>query len=94
MNDLDGFGWGEPNFSASDNSLPDHRCVMSAADLKKVGAIGTDKIRFWRKTSKEVVVLDTSSHTVKRIKSATALPTAKEILKSASEGDALMCGAK
>ena len=94
LNDLDGFGWGEPNFSASDNSLPDHRCVMDATQLKKVGAVGSDKIRFWRKTAGSGVVLDTSNHTVKRIKSAGPAPTEKDILKSASEGSALMCGVK
>jgi hypothetical protein len=94
MNDLEGFGWGEPNFSASDNLLPDHRCVMNAADLKKTGAIGTDKTRFWRKAGGEVVVLDTNNHTVKRFKSAVAVPSEKDILGSASEAMALMCGAK
>ena len=94
MNDLEGFGWGEPNFSASDNLLPDHRCVMEAVDLKKIGLVGSDKIRFWRKITGQVVVLDTSSHTVKRIKSASVVPTEKDILKPASEGSVLMCGAK
>src|SRR5262249_3819382 len=28
---LDGFGWGEPNFSASDNMLRDHHCELKAA---------------------------------------------------------------
>ena len=90
MNDLDGFGWGEPNFSASDNLLPDHRCVMNATDLKKSGPVGSDKTRFWRRAGAETVVLDTSNHTVKRTKSAaTASPQ-----KSASEGTTLMCGVK
>jgi hypothetical protein len=90
MNDLDGFGWGEPNFSASDNLLPDHRCEMNAADLKKAGPVGTDKVLFWRKAGGETVILDTSNHTVKRVKSTAAAPTPK----SASEGATLMCGVK
>jgi hypothetical protein len=86
MNDLEGFGWGEPNFSASDNLLPDHRCVMNAADLKKMGPVVSDKNHFWRKAGGEMVVLDAGDHTVKRVKPAG--------LKSATEGAALMCGAK
>ena len=72
LNDLDGFGWGEPNFSASDNSLPDHRCVMDASilgRLSKIGLVGTDKTRFWRRTDSAVVVLNTSDHTVKLVRS-------------------------
>jgi hypothetical protein len=86
MNDLEGFGWGEPNFSASDNLLPDHRCVMNAADLKKMGPVTSDKNRVWRKAGSEMVVLDTSTHSVKRVKPAG--------LKPAADGTALMCGAK
>ncbi|HEX4488590.1 MAG TPA: hypothetical protein VH088_20090 [Terriglobales bacterium] len=86
MNDLDGFGWGEPNFSASDNLLPDHRCVMNATDLKKMGPVSSEKNRFWRKAGGEMVVLDTNAHTVKRVKPAGVKP--------AAEGATLMCGAK
>jgi hypothetical protein len=86
MNDLDGFGWGEPNFSASDNLLPDHRCMMNAADLKKTGPVTSDKGRVWRKAGGEMIVLDTSTHTVKRVKPAG--------LKSNAEGATLVCGAK
>jgi hypothetical protein len=94
LNDLDGFGWGEPNFSASDNLLPDHRCMMDTTQPRKVGAVGSDRIRFWRKTTGPVVVLDTSNHTVKGVKLAGAAATEKDILKSASEGSALICGVK
>jgi hypothetical protein len=93
MNDLDGFGWGEPNFSASDNLLPDHRCVMTATDLKKAGLVMTDKTRYWRKAGNEVVVLDTGNHMIKRVKASVPV-TEKNVGKFASEGAALMCGAK
>lgn len=96
LNDLDGFGWGEPNFSASDNSLPDHRCVMDASilgRLSKIGLVGTDKTRFWRRTDSAVVVLNTSDHTVKLVKSIPA-PHAGNNLGTAHEGSSLMCGAK
>jgi hypothetical protein len=97
LNDLDGFGWGEPNFSASDNSLPDHRCAMDASVLgrlnNKVGVVGTDQMRFWRRTGGAVVVLDTSKHTVKLVKSIAA-PQAGNNLGTARQGSPLMCGAK
>jgi hypothetical protein len=96
LNDLDGFGWGESNFSASDNSLPDHRCVMDASvggRFNKVGGIGTDKTRFWRRTDGAVVVLDTRNHTVNLVKSIAA-PGAGKALGTAREGTALACGVK
>ena len=97
LNDLDGFGWGEPNFSASDNSLPDHRCMMDAVvmgHLNKVGAVGTDNIRFWRKTGGSRVVLDTGNHTVSRVRSTGSAPVSKDIVASARPASSLMCGVK
>jgi hypothetical protein len=79
---LDGFGWGEPNFSASNNSLPDHRCMTDAATgaaLSKGGVMGSDKTRFWRKASGFMVVVDSTTHTVRRVPVTSAAQTPKEI---------------
>ncbi len=98
MSDLDGFGWGEPNFSASDNSLPDHRCVIdapTASSLAKAGAMTSDQTHFWRKANGFTVVLNTANHTVRRVSASSTRPLEKDIaalLASPKQSSPLTCG--
>ena len=48
--DLDGFGWGEPDFAAVHNLLPDRSCKRSDFVLAKgqpPSAVGADGTYFW-----------------------------------------------
>jgi hypothetical protein len=66
MFDMDGVGWGEPNFSA-DNELPERRCEflkLSPDQLRtSSGAIASEDL-FWRRAADGIVVLDTKNNTV------------------------------
>jgi hypothetical protein len=100
MSGLDGFGWGEPNFSASDNLLPDHRCQLDGATmtaLGKTGATSSGKTRFLKRAGSFTVVLDTVTHEVQRIPFVGTTPSEKEItrlLAAPKESAALTCEAK
>lgn len=66
---LDGFGWGEPNFAAQSNALPDRRCsagITMLSAFEPSSAVGSDNTRFWRKVGKYLVVGDTTTHSVHR----------------------------
>ena len=68
---LDGFGWGEPNFAAVSNALPDRRCSWEAsmvARFEAATAVGSDSTRFWRKAGDYLVVGDTVTHSVYRVR--------------------------
>src|SRR5207244_12429136 len=67
---LDGFAWGEPNFAALSNTLPDRRCSLEAAVLRAVkqsSAVDSDGRRFWRRAGSFLVVADTATHSVYRV---------------------------
>jgi hypothetical protein len=66
--DLDGFGWGEPNFAASSAALPDHRCTLNRAvleGLRGAGQVASDGVRFRRAGRGLVAVVDTRDHSVR-----------------------------
>ena len=65
--DLDGFSWGEPNFAASDNALPDRRCKLESMVLPASSPVGSDRTQFWKKAGDSVVVVDTREHAVHRV---------------------------
>lgn len=96
--DFDGFSWGEPNFAASDNSLPDHRCTMDAPMLSALPASTlplSDSTRFWKRAGNSVVVVDTRDHAVHRVpvKVSAGSSEIEEMLRSRQTGAALItCG--
>lgn len=65
--DFDGFSWGEPNFAASNNALPDHRCKLESVMLHASSPVGSDRTQFWKKAGNSVVVVDTREHAVLRM---------------------------
>jgi hypothetical protein len=94
---LDGFGWGEPNFAALGNALPDHRCTLESTMLptfEPSSAVGSDGRRFWRRAANFWVVADTATHSVHRVPSDGAVePKDMETLLTAARGRALLnCG--
>lgn len=67
---LDGFGWGEPNFAASNNGLSDRRCDAETAKLAQFqtsSAAGSDSTYLWRKASSFLVVVDSDDHSVRAV---------------------------
>ncbi|MFZ0686836.1 MAG: hypothetical protein WAM89_14940 [Terriglobales bacterium] len=65
---VDGFSWGEPNFAASNNTLPDRRC--QAADTTRSTLPSSppdwvDRKWFWKNSSNSAVIVDTSDHSVR-----------------------------
>ena len=71
--DLDGFGWGEPNFAAASNELPDRRCRVESvalAALQNAHAVGFDNTFFWRRVGSFFIVVNTRDHCVRRIPAA------------------------
>jgi hypothetical protein len=94
---LDGFGWGEPNFAALSNALPDRRCRLDSTILRafeQSSAVGFDDTRFWRKAGNVLVVADTATHSVHRVPSdGSAKPKDVEtLLPSPRGGSLLTCG--
>jgi hypothetical protein len=79
--DLDGFGWGEPNFAALNNSLPDRRCGGETARLARFQtsfAVASDRTYLWRKAGSFLVVVDSDTHLVRTV-SAEAYVEAKGV---------------
>ena len=95
--DLDGFGWGEPDFAAGDNLLPARSCDPEDRILPALQAsspVASDNARFWRQAKDFIVVVDTNDHSVRRLPltgSANAEDRAVE-LGSAHQGVRLSCG--
>lgn len=66
---LDGFSWGEPDFAAQSNALPDRRCSTETTMLSAFepsSAVGSKNTHFWRKVGNYLVVVDTATHSVHR----------------------------
>jgi len=94
---LDGFGWGEPNFAALSNALPDRRCNLESAMLRALeqsSAVGSDNQRFWRKAGNFLVVGDTATHSVHLVPSdGSVKPSDVETLLTSPRGASLLtCG--
>jgi len=75
--DLDGFGWGEPDFAALSNELPDRRCSLESAVLGAIqnshsvgsDAVGSNNTLFWRRAGNSFIVVDSRNHSVRRVAS-------------------------
>ncbi len=68
--DFDGFSWGEPNFAASSNTLPDHRCRLEDKTLSALptsSPLWSDRAWFWKKAGNSVVLVDARDHSVRRV---------------------------
>jgi len=95
--DLDGFSWGEPNFAAVSNALPDHRCSLESTILpsfEQSSAVRSDNTHFWRKAGSYLVVGDSVTHSFHRLPfDATLEPKDSEAwLTSPRGGSLLTCG--
>ena len=95
--DLDGFGWGEPDFAALSNSLPDRQCSLGNRMIrafKQPSAIGSDNTHFWRKDGNYLVVGDTAAHFIYRVPSSGFLEPkhVQALLNSSRERSLLTCG--
>lgn len=65
--DLDGFGWGEPDFAAVSNLLPERSCKGSDFLLAERGSpsmVSSKGTYFWRTVGSYTVVIDTRQHSV------------------------------
>ena len=65
--DLDGFGWGEPDFAAVSNRLPERSCPGSDVVLgerQPPAMVSSDGRYFWRTVGSYTVVIDTRQHSV------------------------------
>lgn len=94
---LDGFGWGEPNFAALSNALPDRRCGLESTmlpDFEQSSAVVSDDKRFWRRAGKFLIIGDTTTHSVHRVPSDGSAEPKKlgTLLTSPGEGSLLTCG--
>ena len=94
---LDGFGWGEANFAALSNTLPDRRCSVDSTmihALEQPSAVGSDDRRFWKRASNFLVVADTATHSVHRVRSDGSLEPKdiETLLTSPRGGSVLTCG--
>ena len=96
---VDGFAWGEPNFSASDNRLEDHRCQPGAPAGTAASEVSSDRSHFWTRADGSLVVLDSGNHSVHRIPFSASMGQAKEVgsllsSSSAKQDERLSCGAR
>jgi hypothetical protein len=94
---LDGFGWGEPNFAALSNALPDRRCSLGSTMLRafeQSSTVGSDKTRFWRKAGNYLVVGDTTTHSFRRVPSDGSMEgrDVETLLTSPPRESLLTCG--
>jgi hypothetical protein len=94
---VDGFGWGEPNFAALSNALPDRRCSLESTMLRafeQSSAVGFDNTHFWRKAGNFLVVGDTATHSVHRVPSDGSVEPkdVETLLTSPRGGSPLTCG--
>jgi len=67
---LDGFSWGEPNFAALSNTLPNHQCGSESAAVpafRDSSEMQSDSTHIWRKSGDLFVVVDTGIHSVTRV---------------------------
>ncbi|MGA7357259.1 MAG: hypothetical protein WBW70_00305 [Candidatus Sulfotelmatobacter sp.] len=84
---FDGFSWGEPNFAASSNALPDRHCRlenMMPPALPASSPVWLDRTRFWKKAGNSVVVVDTRDHSVRMVGFASSARSTdiEELLRS------------
>ncbi len=93
---LDGFGWGEPNFAASSNSLPNRRCGAETGTISRSqpsSAVGSDSTYFWRKMGSDLVVVDSEDHSVRSVSAVGSVETrsVRALLSSSRTQSPLIC---
>ncbi len=93
---LDGFGWGEPNFAALSNALPDRRCGLQGTMLRALqqsSAVGSDNRYFWGKAGTFLIVGDMVTHSVHRVPFSGSLDSkdVETLLRSPQGGSLLTC---
>jgi hypothetical protein len=97
---LDGFSWGEPDFAALTNNLPDRRCRGESTTLpafEPSPAVGSDGAYFWRKAGPSLVVVDSADHSIRRISAVGSVESkgVRALLSSSPAQSPLTCnGAK
>jgi hypothetical protein len=94
---LDGFSWGQPDFAAQSNSLPDHRCSLESTmghAFERPTAVGSDGTHFWRRAGNYLVVGDSATHSVHRVPSDGPVQAedVKTLLTSSPGASLLTCG--
>lgn len=95
--ELDGFGWGEPNFSVPGGTLPDRRCTpieTMPMDSQNRSTVKTDGVRFWKEVGTSLFVIDTADHSVRRVPLAASASgkVAEPQRNSLERSQALACG--
>ncbi len=93
---LDGLSWGEPDFAALNNSLPDRRCGGEGHMLPAFEAsseVASDGTNLWRKAGGFVVIIDTTTHSVRLLTAAGPIEPRKikALLTSSTGQSALTC---
>lgn len=93
---LDGFGWGEPNFAALSNTLPDHLCGSENAAVpifQDSCEMRSDGTYIWRKAGDLYVVVDTGIHSVTRVDAPHSgeLNSIRTVLSSSLRRTSLVC---
>ncbi|MBZ5630217.1 MAG: hypothetical protein LAO06_15260 [Acidobacteriia bacterium] len=96
---LDGFSWGEPNFAAASNLLPDRLCRPEDATLDardEPSVVHSDNTRFWRKAGRFVVIVDSKAHAVRRVPLAGTSESTdvQELLRSPQAQTLTICGGR
>jgi hypothetical protein len=94
---LDGFSWGEPDFAARTNSLPDHRCSLDGTMLHgfaRPSPVASDHTHFWRRVGNYLIVGDAATHSVHRVPFGGSLEAEHiaALLTSAPGAPLLTCG--
>lgn len=93
---LDGFSWGEANFAAASNILPDRHCAGGNVAMLKfapTSLVQSENSLLWRKAGPYVVVVDEVDHSVRRISrpDAGGMKTANGLLSSSARQQPLSC---
>jgi len=95
---IDGVGWGEPSFAAATNFLPDRRCRLDHKTLdalQPASTVSSDSGHFWRKEGSFLVVLDSRTHSVRRLPVTGARESTDiDALLHSSQAEPLFCGGK
>ena len=95
---IDGLGWGEPEFSALSNSLPERRCRLdnvTSSSLQQTSAVSSDNVHSWAKEGSFLVVLDSGTHSVRRVPfTGSSEPTNIEPLLRSSHAQLVSCGGR
>jgi hypothetical protein len=93
---LDGFSWGEPYFAAANNLLPNRQCKEEstrAIAFEPTTAVLSGDNLMWRQSGSQVVVVNGSDHTVRRMHTASSAQaqSAKALLSSTATQLPITC---